>query len=241
MLSFFRFSRGEWTAAILISIVLFFTLILKNIYPKRHTPAPLSAHYEQEISRFVERQQHLADSLKQLYAAKKERRYFPEYDSTKPRRYISGLILDDSVKRKPKVSGYAIVKVELNRCDTSDITRIPLFGVKRAEKIVEYRERLGGFHHLEQLHDIFVIQNIAMEHIEKYFTVNPNEINKIKINEVEYANLVRHPYFDSYLAKTVLQYRQKNGKIKDMEHFREITHAYEELVGKLRPYLEFGE
>lgn len=242
MRSFFNFSRGEWIAAIFITIVLSSLLILKNVYPKRQNTLPLSEHYVQDIERFIIRQRLLADSVERSRLFAKEHRHHTSQNRNRQQSgFLSGIIPDDSVKRKPKSPSYAIVKVELNSCDTSDITVIPLFGAKRAAKIVEYRERLGGFHSLEQLHEIFVLQNITMEHIEKYFTVNSKSVEKIAINKAEYAALVRHPYFDSYLAKTVLQYRQKSGKIDDMEQFRTITHAYQELIDKLTPYLEFGE
>ncbi|MDL2296666.1 helix-hairpin-helix domain-containing protein [Bacteroidales bacterium OttesenSCG-928-B11] len=241
MRSFFRFSRGEWSAALLISIILLSSIILKQVYPKQQVSEPLSVHYQLEIKQFVEQQQQLTDSIQQRYALHKRspNDYDPAKFSGNSGSFNSGLIPDDSVKRKPKTPGYAIVKIDLNRCDTSDITRIPLFGAKRAEKIVEYRERLGGFHSLAQLHEIYVIQNITPEHIEKYFSVNHNDIQKIAINTVEYADLVKHPYFDSYLAKTILQHRRNHGNITDLKHFQEITHAYQELMEKLEPYLAF--
>lgn len=240
--SFFNFSRGEWIAAIFISIMLFSTLIVKNAYPKRQIPLPLSEDYFTKIEQFTKRQRTLADSTKQSRShEKKQASYASRNYDRQQTHFVSGIIPDDSVKRKTKTPSYAIVKVDLNNCDTSDITVIPLFGAKRAAKIVEYREQLGGYHNLTQLHDIFIIQNITMEHIEKYFIIKPKNVKKIMVNQTEYAELAKHPYFDSYLAKTVLQYRKKNGAIRDLEHFREITHAYQELIDKLTPYLDFGE
>ena len=132
-----------------------------------------------------------------------------------------------------------MVKVELNQCDTSDITRIPQFGSKRAQKIVEYRNRLGGFHSLEQLHEIYILQNVDLAYCEKYFTINPSLVKKIKVNLMSYNELKLHPYFDAYLAKTVVSYREKNGKIRNLAEFQKITHAYQELMDKLAPYLSF--
>ena len=117
--------------------------------------------------------------------------------------------------------------------------RIPGFGSKRAQKIVEYRDKLGGFYNLSQLKEIYILQNINLEHIEKYFTANRQLIRKININQCDYKTLIAHPYFDSYLTKTILNYRQKNGAIRDMAQLRDITHIYAELEEKLKWYVEF--
>lgn len=241
MYSFFNFSKGEWSAVILITIVLISTLIFKKAYPERHSPEPLPAHYSDQIAHFIEQQTQLADSIKLSYAKSNFYNTSNKKDSSyKAKKFTSGIIPDDSIKRVPRSPGYAIVKVELNRCDTADITKIPLFGSKRAAKIIEYRELLGGFHNLMQLHEIFVIQNITIEHIEKYFSIDTVAVKKLPINTIEYRDLIKHPYFDVYLTKTIMQYRQKHGNIRDMEHFREITHAYQELIDNLKPYLTFN-
>ena len=56
---------------------------------------------------------------------------------------------------------------------------------------------------------------------------------------MSYNELKLHPYFDAYLAKTVVSYREKNGKIRNLAEFQKITHAYQELMDKLSPYLSF--
>ena len=147
--------------------------------------------------------------------------------------------IGDSLKKQPQKPQYAIVKVELNRADTSDIMRIPGFGSKRAQKIVEYRDKLGGFYDLSQLKEIYILQNINIAYVEKYFTTDRKLIQKINLNQCDYKTLISHPYFDSYLTKTILNYRQKSGTIRDMVHLREITHIYAELEEKLVWYVEF--
>jgi DNA uptake protein ComE-like DNA-binding protein len=146
---------------------------------------------------------------------------------------------NDSLRKQPQKPQYAIVKVDLNRADTSDVMRIPGFGSKRAQKIVEYRDKLGGFYSLAQLKEIYILQNIKLEYVEKYFTADRQLIRKININQCDYKTLIAHPYFDSYLTKTILNYRQQNGPIRDIAHLRNITHIYAELEEKLQWYVEF--
>lgn len=245
----FGMSKGEFigTASLLIIIML---LVAFNLFYVR-APKPqadLSAFADQ-IAAFEEQQAAYADSVA---AAKAERdsaftaRRQP-YRNHSPRYVNRSHYRDDAryhhdtatLKPLPKRQEYLVAKVELNRCDTSDITRIPQFGSKRAQKIIEYRERIGGFHSLEQLHEIYILQNMDLAYCEKYFTINPSFIKKIKVNTISYKELKAHPYFDAYLAKTVVNYREKNGDIKNLSEFQKITHAYQELMDKLAPYLSF--
>ena len=246
MRRFLGMSRGEFigTASLLgvILAVLGFNLFYEPT-PVRQTD--LSA-FAAQIDAFDQRQAAYADSMADV-RARREAAYrtrhadrYPPYQKRSFYRDSSYYQKDTSkLKPLPKRQHYLVEKVELNRCDTADITRIPKFGSKRAQKIVEYRDRLGGFHSLEQLHEIYILQNVDISYCEKYFTVNPSFVKKIKVNKMSYSELKAHPYFDAYLAKTVVNYRDRNGKIHNLAEFQKITHAYQELMDKLSPYLSF--
>ena len=242
-------SKGEFigTASLLAIIILLAAFNLFYAWAPK-PQADLSA-FASQIAAFEEQQAAYADSVA---AAKAERdsAFAARYQTyrNRPPRYVNRSYNRDdshrhrdtvSLKSLPKRQEYFIAKVDLNNCDTSDITRIPQFGSKRAQKIIEYRERLGGFHSLEQLHEIYILQNMDLAYCEKYFTINPSFIKKIKVNTMSYKELKAHPYFDAYLAKTVVNHREKNGKIKNLSEFQKITHAYQELMDKLAPYLSF--
>lgn len=249
MRSFFGMSRSEFVGTASLVVVILAILLFNLFYGSapRHQP-DLSA-YAAQIAAFEQRQAAYADSLEEA-RAQRDSAYAARYRHN-PNRYPhverrffyrdSSCFQKDTsrLKPQPKRQGYLVEKVELNRCDTADITRIPRFGSKRAQKIVEYREKLGGFHSLEQLHDIYILQNVDISYCEKYFTVNPSFVKKIKVNTMSYKELKEHPYFDAYLAKTVVSYREKNGKIHNLAEFQKITHAYQELMDKLSPYLSF--
>ena len=214
MKSFFRFTAGEWAASALIGLMLLAGILFYFLYENTAVAHTGSTEYQALFPESAQAQLQLEDTAKKAF-------------------------MSDSLKKQPKKQLYAIVKVELNHADTSDIMRIPQFGSKRSQRIVEYRDKLGGFYSLSQLQEIYILQNINPEYVEKYFTADRRLIRKININQCDYKTLVSHPYFDSYLTKTILNYRQHNGPIRDMSHLREITHIYAELEEKLQWYIEF--
>ena len=245
----FGMSKGEFVGTAILLLIILGLLTFNLFYVRTPKPQPDLTAFAEQIAAFEEQQAAYADSVAaaraerdSAYAARYQpfQNRYPRYERRTYPRDSSHYQKDTSqLKPLPKRQSYLVVKVELNQCDTSDITRIPQFGSKRAQKIVEYRNRLGGFHSLEQLHEIYILQNVDLAYCEKYFTINPSLVKKIKVNLMSYNELKLHPYFDAYLAKTVVSYREKNGKIRNLAEFQKITHAYQELMDKLAPYLSF--
>ncbi|MBQ3740262.1 MAG: helix-hairpin-helix domain-containing protein [Bacteroidales bacterium] len=220
----FNFTGGEWIASLILAGFILFCYLFYFLYDGRTKPSTDMAQYAAVFEAFNQRQDRIRDSLAMV-----RRNSYPNH-----------LGMGDTVPRKAaKQPMYEIVKIDLNRCDSTDITVVPMFGIKRAARLVEYRDKLGGFHSLSQLREVFVLQDIPMDLLEKYFVVHPADIRKININTATYKEMVNHPYFDAYLTKTILNYRTKNGNITSFEELQRITHAYPELMERLRWYVVF--
>lgn len=238
MKSFFRFTAGEWAASMLMAALIIAGILFFFLYENSDAAIADYSAYRTQFEQFEKEQQRLADSVCEARQKQYESRR-SRYQYSEDARIYAAAFTGDSLKKLNKRQQYRIVKVELNRADTSDITRIPQFGSKRAQKIIEYRDKLGGFHSLEQLREIYILQNINLEYAEQYFDVDTRFIKKININNCDYKTLISHPYFDSYLTKTILNHRQKHGSIHNMDELREVTHIYSELEEKLKWYIEF--
>ncbi len=223
-----HFTRGEWVAALTLLAIIFSSYLFYYGYQPKPNVGYDFEKDEKEIEAFIREQDSLRDSIERS-RSRYQYACFPEYSGdTNPRKGKSD---------KPRL--YDIVKIDLNRCDSADIMVVPQFGAKRAARLVEYRDRLGGFYSLEQLHEIYVLQNMDLAFLEKYFKVSSQDVRKINVNTATYGELVRHPYFDAYLAKIIIAHRNRHGNIHSLEELRQITHAYPELMDKLRHYVAF--
>lgn len=216
-----HFTRSEWAAALFLLAV----MTAGNIYYFRcdiHPKPSCDVHqYEEQFQRFAAEQKRLDDSI----AAARQHLYDNRSDTLPP--------------FKPRQPMYDIVMLDLNSCDTDALVTVPQFGSKRAARLVEYRERLGGFHSFSQLQEVYVMQNIDTVKLKTYLYIDKQKIRKLNINTATYKELVSHPYIDAYLTKLILHHREKNGPIRDLDELQRITHAYPELIEKLRPYLVF--
>lgn len=235
-----NFTRGEWIAASLLLSSILGMLLFSQLYENRATEKYDFSDFKIAATHFAERQQWLEDSME--VARKEEWAKGRKEEWAKGRKGEGGKEYypkDSSWKKQEKKPQYAIVKLELNICDTSEIVVVPQFGSKRAKKLVEYREKLGGFYSFEQIKEVYILQNIEVEFLKKYFTLDVSLIHKININTATYKELVAHQYIDSYLAKTIINHREKKGKFNNLNELQQATNAYQELMDKLAHYIEF--
>jgi len=232
-----NFTRGEWIAATALLLLITAQLLFSVLHEAKPAKPVDFTEFKELVTQFEARVQWVEDSMenarKERYAhnyQQNKREYFP-YDSSKNRK-------NTPFEKQEKKPQYTIVKLELNLCDSTDVVVVPMFGSKRAQKLVEYRENLGGFYSFEQVKEVYILQNIDIELLQKYFTLNVLLIRKIKINTATYKELVTHPYIDSYLAKLIINYREKKGNFTSMEEVQKATNAYQELMDKLQHYIE---
>lgn len=225
----FHFTRGEWAAALFLLTVMTASNVFYFVGDISPKPSCDVRQYEALFQRFAEAQRRQDDSA----AAARMRQYGDRpsirSDTVSPLKPLD---------RKPM---YDVVKIDLNSCDTDALIVVPQFGSKRAAKLVEYREKLGGFHSFSQLQEVYVLQNIDTVKLKTYLYIGDRGVRKLKVNKADYAELVAHPYIDAYFTKLILRHRGKNGPIRSLEELQQVTHAYPELIEKLRPYLDFGE
>lgn len=103
--------------------------------------------------------------------------------------------------------------INLNRADTTELKKIPGIGSGIARMIVNYRKQLGMFYQIEQLQEI----NLIVEKLRPWLSVGYNETERININKASLERIMKHPYFNYYQAKVIVEYRKKKGALKNIQ------------------------
>lgn len=141
------------------------------------------------------------------------------------------------VAAKPQKVEFRHEPIDLNKADTFDLRKIPGIGVALSRRIFNYRERLGGFYDASQLFEVYGMDSARVEKVTPYLSINDSEIRKININKADVKELLKHPYIDYYIAKSIDVHRQQFGRFNRLEELKEATLMYDELFNKLKPYL----
>lgn len=126
-------------------------------------------------------------------------------------------------------------RILLNCADTSQLRRVPGIGSYFARKIVDYRERLGGYCRVEQLMEIDDFPESAIA----YFTLPDNvSLRKLNLNRLSLNELKRHPYINYYQARAIVDYRRLHGRLESLQQLSLSRDFPPEAIERLEPYVE---
>lgn len=123
-------------------------------------------------------------------------------------------------EKKPENQNKKIFRVNINTCDTTELKQIPGIGGFRAKKIIERREKLGGFYAVEQLYTVYSLDSLAVNTIREYIIIDTNQIKRININTATFKEINKHPLISYEQTKNIVDYRKIVGEIKDVEELR---------------------
>lgn len=128
--------------------------------------------------------------------------------------------------------------IELNTASTDALIELPGIGEYTASKIIQYRDRIGGFVRTEQLMEIKKIDPELYARLDKLITVDASVLKKININSADLKTIKSHPYFDYHIANSIVKMRQqRGGKFLRIDEILESELIDHELFEKIKPYL----
>jgi len=127
--------------------------------------------------------------------------------------------------------------VEINSADTASLQNLKGVGVSFAGRIIKYRDLLGGFYRKEQLLEVFGMDTARYAGFAAQIEINTSLIKRKNLNTVEFKELLKHPYLEYYLVKSIFDYKNKNGNFGSLDDLRKVNLIYKELFDKISPYL----
>ncbi len=128
---------------------------------------------------------------------------------------------------------------DLNAADSSQLISLKGIGPTISKRILRYRNSLGGFHSVEQLKEVYGINDTFLVQLQTQLKLNPELIKKINLNTVETEELRQHPYFKFIIAQSIVNYRKQHGKFSGINDLKKIGSISDELMKKISPYCTF--
>lgn len=131
--------------------------------------------------------------------------------------------------------------LNLRTADTTELKLIRGIGSYRAKKIVEYRNKLGGFYDVKQLIELPCFQSINTDSILCHFFIDTIMIEPIYVNSASIQRLTRHPYMRFEEAKAIYEFRRKHIRLKSLSQLQKVKGLSVETLQKIAPYLNFDK
>jgi len=126
----------------------------------------------------------------------------------------------------------------INTADTADLMQYPGIGRYTASRILDYRNRLGGYCSPNQLDEISGIYPENLRMLKQCLETDSSEIRKLKLNHSSLEQLRLHPYLNFYQARALIELRQTRGKISNPEDLLFLEEFNEQDLNRLLPYLD---
>jgi DNA uptake protein ComE-like DNA-binding protein len=126
--------------------------------------------------------------------------------------------------------------INLNKTDSATLVRLNGIGPILAHKILERRRSLGGFLRHEQLLEIFKFPDSTYHYLKEKLSINPLEIERIKLNTCSEEQLAQHPYIGQQMAKNILLLRKGLNKYENIGQLRQVPLMNEEKYRKIAAY-----
>jgi len=132
---------------------------------------------------------------------------------------ISPYIVIDKNDLKKTENNYVknIKIIELNLATKTQLISISGIGDILSNRIIKYRDLLGGFYSKEQLTEVYGIEQEMFINIINFIEVDSTIIKKLNINFSDVKALSSHPYINYEDAKAIVNYRTKTGFINDVD------------------------
>jgi competence protein ComEA len=130
------------------------------------------------------------------------------------------------------------VKLDLNEADTAQLVKVYGIGKRLSERIIKYRNRLGGFVSMDQLKEVYGLDSTVIKDISTKFLVAENyQPVQLSINISSEKELGSHPYLSFKLAKAIVAYRFQHGNFAVLDDLTKVQLLSEKDFKRIKPYL----
>ena len=127
--------------------------------------------------------------------------------------------------------------VDINSGDSVSFVSLPGIGPGFSKRIINFRNKLGGFYKIEQVAETFGLPDSVYQKIRPLLKMSIAEVRKMNINTATNDELKAHPYIRWQLANVITEYKKQHGDFKALVDLKKIMLIDEATYQKIIPYL----
>jgi competence protein ComEA len=157
---------------------------------------------------------------------------FNDRSAINDRSALNGQFKDNGQQYKRKIAEI----IDINSADTSSWSSLPGIGPVLSQRILKYRDRLGGFYSVEQVAEVYGLHDSVYQKIRPFLT-RVTEVRKINVNAATPDILEQHPYLKRQLARAIVDYRSQHGVFKEISELKQIVSLTPELFDRISHYI----
>lgn len=159
---------------------------------------------------------------------------FPEWTQTTNRKSE----VQSKVAKNSEYDQNSIGIKDLNKATSEDLKSVHGIGDKLSQRIVKFRNRLGGFLVDDQLFDVYGLDSqVAKIALNSFRVIEKPDIKKININTASVEEMVQLVYLRKRVALHIVEYRNMNGGIGSLDELTKIEDFPSDKIDRIKLYL----
>lgn len=235
---FISFSKKERRGIYILSVIAMLLWILPVFFAAEKPPEEILEITPLQLSKAKKLLIQKGDSF--AYH-RKYQSYYPKsvyQDREQSPREYSNQIEKTAAPRKERT----IVLINLNEADSAMLEALPGIGERLSARIIKYRDRLGGFHDVAQLKEVYGLHDTVLQRLAlRVFVPSNGILKKLDVNRCSYADFRHHPYMGHAFAKSLVAFRKTHGEIKSIEDVYQLVAVKKEEIDRMKPYFSFED
>ncbi len=136
----------------------------------------------------------------------------------------------------------APASISLNETDTAEWKKVPGIGSAYSARIVKYRDMLGGYISINQLKEVYGFSDELFEAIAPFIReedFGTASCVKININQLEFKEILAHPYINFEQTKAIVNLRKRIGPIPSINQLAMLDEFTSKDIERITPYIDF--
>ena len=130
------------------------------------------------------------------------------------------------------------IMLDINTATSAEWEYLKGIGEATSKRIVDYRTKLGGFHKIDQVKEVWGMNDSLYLYIQPHLTLD-TPVRKLKINHLSIEELANHPYIDWKMAKLIVRYREQHGSYRSSADLMQIKIMQASWIEKILVYIDF--
>lgn len=107
--------------------------------------------------------------------------------------------------------------LELNSADSVALASLPGIGGKTARRILDFRQKLGGFYQPSQILETRWVDTQVLKSLLGSFVADPGKIHKITLQNADLETLAAHPYLSKKEAGLILAFCKQHNRFTETD------------------------
>lgn len=133
---------------------------------------------------------------------------------------------------------YETVAIDINQASAEQWQSLYGIGPAFSRRIVQFRDKLGGFARIEQVAETYGLPDSTFQRIRGQLRLSPIT-RPLAINHLSKEDLADHPYLGWREAEALIRYRQQHGPFSNLDDLRKVYALDAGMIERLAPYLVF--